>query len=199
MANTEEVSEILARARQGDGEAVDQLAPLVYEELRAAARRQLRRMRPGQTLDTTALVHEAYLKLVDGPPAAWQDRTHFISVAAVAMRHLLVDYARRRATQKRGGDELRVTLDDHLIGATGRPLELLAVNEALDALAERSERLSRLVELRFFGELSIEETAEVLGMSPRTVKRDWRKARAFLFRTLSSPSPATGLVGEMPV
>lgn len=192
MTNTEEVSKILARARQGDGNAVEQLAPFVYEELRAAARRQLRRMRPGQTLNTTALVHEAYLKLVDAPRASWQDRTHFVSVAAIAMRHLLVDYARRRAAQKRGGDDLQITLDDRLIGSTGRPLELLAVHEALEALAERNERLSRLVELRFFGELSLKEAAETLGLSERTAKRDWRKAKAFLFRTLSERAPACG-------
>lgn len=179
MANTEEVAKILAEARRGEDGAVDRLAPLVYDELRSMARKQLRRMRPGRTLDTTALVHEAYLKLADHPGAAWQDRAHFIAVAAMAMRHLLVDYARARAAQKRGGEGLRVTFDEALAVGDDRSLDLLAVDEALEALAQRNERLSRLVELRFFGGLTVAETAEVMGTSDRTIKRDWQKARAF--------------------
>ncbi|MCB1054965.1 MAG: sigma-70 family RNA polymerase sigma factor [Acidobacteria bacterium] len=188
MTQTEEVAKILADARRGEAGAVDRLTPLVYDELRVMARRQLRRLRPGRTLDTTALVHEAYLKLADRPGGTWQDRAHFIAVAAIAMRHLLVDQARARAARKRGGEEVRVTFDEALLGGSDGSLDLLAVDQALSALAERSERLSRLVELRFFGGLTVQETAEVMGTSDRTIKRDWQKARAFLFRMLG-PAP----------
>lgn len=169
---------------------MDRLMALVYDELRAVARRQLRRWRPGQTLDTTALVHEAYLRLVDQAGASWQDRNHFLSVAGVAMRHILVDAARRRAARKRGGEGVRISLDELRSGPggpdeSGTAVEILALDEALTSLAARNERLSRLVELRFFAGLTEEETAQTLGMSERTVRRDWLKARAFLFHTLS--------------
>jgi RNA polymerase sigma factor (TIGR02999 family) len=168
---------------------MDRLLTLVYDELRAVARRQLRRWRPGQTLNTTALVHEAYLRLVDQAGASWQDRAHFLSVAGVAMRHILVDAARRRAAKKRGGEELRVPLDEVEPGRSGpdansQAVEILALDAALTSLAARNERLSRLVELRFFAGLTEEETAQTLGTSERTVRRDWLKARAFLFHTL---------------
>ncbi len=163
---------------------MDQLFPLVYQEMRGMARQRLRRRRPGQTLDTTALVHEAYLKLIDQTQAQWGDRSHFLSVASIAMRHILVDYARRRMAQKRGGEDQQVVLDERHLGVSARAEEILAIDQALSSLAELSERLSRLVELRFFGGLSVAETAEVLGTSERTVKRDWRKARAYLFRAL---------------
>jgi len=167
---------------------------LVYDELRAIAHRQLRRRRPGQTLDTTALVHEAYLKLVDPEGAAWQERHHFFSVAAVAIRHILVDAARRRMARKRGGEVLRVPFDELMpvhgdLDAGAEALEILALDQALTSLAAMNERLSRLVELRFFAGLTEEETAEVLGTSERTVRRDWRKARAFLFHALSGQAP----------
>ena len=169
---------------------MDRLMTLVYDELRAVARRQLRRWRPGQTLDTTALVHEAYLRLVDQAGASWQDRTHFLSVAGIAMRHILVDAARRRAARKRGGEGVRIPLDELRPGqigpdASGYAVEILALDEALTSLAARNERLSRLVELRFFAGLTEEETAQTLGTSERTVRRDWLKARAFLFHILS--------------
>jgi len=169
---------------------MDRLMVLVYDELRAVARRQLRRWRPGQTLDTTALVHEAYLRLVDQAGVSWQDRTHFLSVAGVAMRHILVDAARRRAAKKRGGEGLRISLEESRPGWSGpdgdsHAVEILALDEALTSLAVRNERLSRLVELRFFAGLTEEETAETLGTSERTVRRDWLKARAFLFHVLS--------------
>jgi RNA polymerase sigma factor (TIGR02999 family) len=185
-----EVTRILAAARQGDGSAMDRLMTLVYDELRAVARRQLRRWRPGQTLDTTALVHEAYLRLVDQAGASWQDRNHFLSVAGVAMRHILVDAARRRTARKRGGEGVKITLDELRPGqsgpdASGTAIDILALDEALTSLAARNERLSRLVELRFFAGLTEEETAQTLGTSERTVRRDWLKARAFLFHTLS--------------
>jgi len=185
----EEVTQLLAAVRQGDGSAMDRLMTLVYDELRAVARRQLRRWRPGQTLDTTALVHETYLRLVDQAGASWQDRAHFLSVAGVAMRHILVDAARRRVAKKRGGEGLRITLDE--LGpdrggtdAFRQAVEILDLDEALTSLAARNERLSRLVELRFFAGLTEEETARTLGTSERTVRRDWLKARAFLFHAL---------------
>ena len=172
---------------------MDRLMPLVYDELRAVARRQLRRLRPGQTLDTTALVHEAYLRLVDQAAAAWQDRAHFLSVAGIAMRHILVDAARRRIAKKRGGEGLRITFDELRPGQDGtdasrRAVEILDLDEALTSLAARNQRLSRLVELRFFAGLTEEETALTLGTSERTVRRDWLKARAFLFLALRGRS-----------
>jgi RNA polymerase sigma factor (TIGR02999 family) len=184
-----EVTQLLAAVRQGDGSAMDRLMTLVYDELRAVARRQLRRWRPGQTLDTTALVHETYLRLVDQAGASWQDRTHFLSVAGVAMRHILVDAARRRVAKKRGGESLRITLDELQPDQRGmdtarQAVEILDLDEALTSLAARNERLSRLVELRFFAGLTEEETAQTLGTSERTVRRDWLKARAFLFHAL---------------
>jgi len=185
----EEVTQLLAAVRQGDGSAMDRLMTLVYDELRAVAHRQLRRWRPGQTLDTTVLVHEAYLRLVDQAGASWQDRAHFLSVAGVAMRHILVDAARRRAAKKRGGEGLRITLDElqpdqRGMDAARQAVEILDLDEAMTSLAARNERLSRLVELRFFAGLTEEETAQTLGTSERTVRRDWLKARAFLFHAL---------------
>jgi len=168
---------------------------LVYNELRVLARRQLHHRRPGQTITTTALVHEAYLKLVDHGGTTWQDRSHFFSVAALAMRHILVDSARRHVAKKRGGEEVRIELDELRLGgeepdAEARAIEVLAVDRALTSLANLNERLSRLVELRFFAGLTEEETAQVMETSERTVRRDWRKARAFLFQALGGQ--ATG-------
>lgn len=173
---------------------MERLVALVYDELRGVAHRQLRRRRPGQTLDTTALVHEAWLKLVDQTGAAWHDRAHFLSVAGVAMRHILVDAARRRAARKRGGEDLRVTFDELQPGrnepeADACAIEILALDEALISLAALNERLSRLVELRFFAGLTEKETAEALGTSERTVRRDWLKAQAFLFEALRDRAP----------
>jgi RNA polymerase sigma factor (TIGR02999 family) len=184
-----EITRLLAAARQGDSNATHRLMTLVYDELRVMARRQLRYRRPGQTITTTALVHEAYLKLVDQNGATWHDRSHFFSVAALAMRHILVDSARRRVAKKRGGEDVRVTLDEFRLSdeetdAEARVVEVLAVDRALTSLAALDERLSQLVELRFFAGLTEEETAQVMGISERTVRRDWRKARAFLFQAL---------------
>ena len=189
MAGPGEITQLLAAARQGDEGALDRLMALVYDELRAMARRQLRRRRPGQTITTTALVHEAYLKLVHYEGAGFQDRSHFLSVAALAMRHILVDAARQHAAKRRGGEEVRITLEELDLGrkddgADARAVEILAIDRALTSLAALSERLSRLVELRFFAGLTEEETAEVMGTSERTVRRDWRKARAYLFQVL---------------
>lgn len=184
-----EITGLLAAARQGDGDAASRLMSLVYDELRVMARRQLRGRRPGQTLTTTALVHEVYLKLVDQDGVPWQDRSHFFSVAALAMRHILVDSARRRVAKKRGGEEVRIEFDElRLAGgepdAEARAVEVLAIDRALTSLAVLNERLSQLVELRFFAGLTEEEAAEAMGTSERTVRRDWRKARAFLFQAL---------------
>ena len=186
---TGEITGLLAAARQGDGSAAQRLITLVYDELRAMARRQLRHWRHGQTITTTALVHEAYLKLVDTGGATWADRSHFFSVAALAMRHILVDAARRRVAKKRGGDEVRIAFDEMRQGGgkqdtEARAVEILAIDRALTSLSALDGRLSQLVELRFFAGLTEEETAEVMGTSERTVRRDWRKARSFLYQVL---------------
>jgi RNA polymerase sigma factor (TIGR02999 family) len=186
---TGEITGLLAAARQGDGKATQRLITLVYDELRAMARRELRRWRQGQTITTTALVHEAYLRLVDTGTSTWEDRSHFFAVAALAMRHILVDAARRRVAKKRGGDEVRITFDELRLGggkrdAEARAVEILSIDRALTSLSALDGRLSQLVELRFFAGLTEEETAEVLGTSERTVRRDWRKARSFLFQAL---------------
>lgn len=192
MAESGEITQLLAAVRDGDPTAFDRLVDRVYRELRLIARQQLRRRRPGQTITTTALVHEAYLRLADRG-AGWNDRSHFLAVAALAMRHVLVDAARRRTAKKRGGDEVRIAFDElspgrYEPGADGRAVEILAVDRALTALAALDERLSRLVELRFFAGLTEEEVAAAMGTSERTVRRDWRKARAYLFEALGRPA-----------
>lgn len=188
LAATGEITSLLAAARGGDGTAVDRLMALVYKELRAVARRQLGRRRRGQTLDTTALVHEAYLKLVAPGAATPQDRSHFFSVAAVAMRRILVDWARRRLAKKRGGDEVLISFGEHLgpdqPSPHTRAVEILDIDRALTSLIGVDERLCRLVELHFFAGLTEKEAAEVMGTSERTVRRDWCKAKAVLFRAL---------------
>jgi RNA polymerase sigma-70 factor (ECF subfamily) len=174
-----DITDLLSAWRKGDGAALDKLVPLVYEQLKSLARRQL----AGQDrrlLQTTALVHDAYLKLAAHSRLDVQDRRHFFAIAARAMRQLIVDHARRRATQKRGGPVEDLPLEEGQVALDERAGEIVAMDEALDRLAAVDERLSRIVELRFFGGLSVEETAEILDSSPRTVKRDWRKARAFL-------------------
>ncbi|MCP3962226.1 MAG: sigma-70 family RNA polymerase sigma factor [bacterium] len=182
-----DITQLLVAVRDGETSAMDRLFPLVYDELRGMARQRLRRGGPEQTLNTTALVHEAYLKLVDQTRAQWNDRGHFLAVASVAMRHILVDYARRKTAQKRGGEEQPEVLEENQLGVVARAEEILAIDQALGSLAELNERLSKLVELRFFGGLSVAETAHVLDVSERTVKRDWRKARAYLYRALQEP------------
>ena len=168
----------------GEPTARETLFPLVYDELRRIAHRQLQREWDGHTLDTTALVHEAYLKLVDQTRAGFTDRAHFFAVAANAMRRILVDYARRYLADKRGGAPRRVTLTDDMLVAEERADTLLAINEALLELSRIDERLSSVVECRFFGGLTEEETADVLGVTARTVRRDWTKAKGWLHRTL---------------
>jgi len=168
----------------GEPTARETLFPLVYDELRRIAHRQLRREWQGHTLDTTALVHEAYLKLVDQTRAGFTDRAHFFAVAANAMRRILVDYARRYLAEKRGGAPRRVTLTDDMLVAEERADTLVAINDALLELSRIDERLSKVVECRFFGGLTEEETAEVLGVTARTVRRDWTKAKGWLHRNL---------------
>ncbi len=184
-SSPQQVTELLHDWRNGDRQALDELMPLVYEELRRIAHRYMRRERPGQSMQTTALVNEAYLRLVGSAPAEWQDRAHFFAISATVMRHLLVDRARARQYEKRGGGARQVSLDEAAVVSPAQDLDLLALDEALDKLAEVDERKSRLVELRYFGGLSAEETAEVLGVSEITVKREWLKAKAWLYRELT--------------
>jgi RNA polymerase sigma factor (TIGR02999 family) len=178
------VTRLLERARNGDRDALTALLPYVYDELRRVARNAMRRERPGQTLQATALVHEAWLRLSRAEHLAPSDRGHFLAIAANAMRQILVERARARHAVKRGGRRERVTLDEQQLPDLGRPENLLALDEALERLAELDEEQARVVELRFFGGLSVEETAETLGISPATVKRRWTMARAFLLREL---------------
>lgn len=195
MRNQGEITLLVAAARNGKREALDRLFQRVYGELHAAAHRQLARGRPGETLSTTALVHETYIKLIDTSQLELRDRRHFFAVAARAMRQIVIDHARSAHAQKRGGGAIRVSLEPSSEaealhgGGNSAPATLLALDQALTALEVMSERLARVVELRFFAGLSVEETGLMLELSPRTVKRDWRKARAFLHRTLEDSAP----------
>jgi RNA polymerase sigma-70 factor (ECF subfamily) len=179
-----DVTRLLARWRDGDEAALQQLVPIVHEELRRLARRQMARERPGHTLQPTALVNEAYLRLVTLKQMQWQDRAHFFAMGARLMRRILVDFARSRGYQKRGGGAQRVSFTQALDVAEGQATDVVALNDALEALAEVDERKSRVVELRFFGGLSVEETAEVLKVSRETIKRDWKFAKMWLLRHL---------------
>ncbi len=170
----------------GEQRPLDRLLPLVYDELHRIAHRQLRRERTGHTLSTTALVHEAYLRLVDQTRARWVDRAHFFAVAAGVMRRILVDYARRFRAAKRGGDAQRVDLDVAEMPLDERSEMLITLDEALGRLAELNPRLSQVVEYRFFGGMTEEETAEALGVTERTVRRDWMKAKAWLSREMGT-------------
>jgi RNA polymerase sigma-70 factor, ECF subfamily len=180
-----QVTQLLLRWRAGDQNALDELMPLVYGELRRLAAGYMRGERTGHTLQTSALVNEAFLRLAGGGEVNWQDRAHFFAVAANAMRRVLVDHARRRGNQKRGGEVRRVALDEALTVSAGRAAEVVALDEALARLAEVSPRKSQLVELRFFGGLSVEEAAEVLQVSPGTVMRDWTFAKAWLLKEIT--------------
>ena len=179
-------TDVLNELRSGSRESLDRLVPVLYEELRVIAHRHLTRQAPGGTIETTALVHEAYLKIVDQSRAAVQDRTHFLALASIAMRHVLVDRAKARRTLKRDGDRWRVTLDEQVIGVDDQPEVMLQLDDALNRLAEISPRLARVVECRFFGGLTEEEIATALGITVRTVQRDWAKARMLLRRALQS-------------
>ena len=181
------VDRLLADCAAGDPTAFDRLIPVVYDDLRRIAHRQLARERPDHTLGTTAVVHEAYLQLVNQRTATWKDRAHFFAVAARVIRHVLVDYARGRGRQKRGGDAIHIPLRPQLDGRGSDTVRLLALEEALTALAARDPRLERVVECRFYGGLTMKDTAEVLGVSLRTVERDWTRARAYLYQALVAP------------
>jgi len=181
----QDVTELLLEWQQGDKCALDKLTPLVYEELRRIAHRYVQRERDGHTLQTTALVNEAYVRLVGGRKIEWQNRAHFFAVTAQVMRHILIDHARRRHYAKRGGEAQQVSFDDAALMSPERAAELVALDEALSELARLDARKSRVVELRYFGGLSLEETADVLDVSVMTVRRDWRAAKAWLYRALS--------------
>jgi RNA polymerase sigma factor (TIGR02999 family) len=180
-----DVTGLLLSWRQGDAAALDRLVPLVYDELRRVARRHLRREQPGHALQATALVHEVYLRLVDVNQLTLKNRTHFFAVAATLMRQILVDHARRQQADKRGGGATMMSLDDVSPAAQPPSVDVLALDQALAALAAIDARQSRVVELRFFAGFNIDEAAEALGMSPATVEREWALAKAWLFRRLS--------------
>ncbi|WP_237052911.1 ECF-type sigma factor [Marilutibacter chinensis] len=180
-----DITRLLQRHHEGDRDAFDRMVPLVYERLRAIARGQLARAgRRGQTLDTTALVQEAYLQLVDANAVDWQDRGHFFAICARAMRRILVDYARRRHAAKRGGGAVAVTLEADMVAADCQSEQVLAIDAALTGLEAFNERLARVVECRYFAGMTEEETARALDTSLRTVQRDWMRARAWLLKAL---------------
>jgi RNA polymerase sigma-70 factor (ECF subfamily) len=179
------ITHLLLQWSQGNRSALDKLIPLVYRELHRLARHYLRRQSPDHTLQTSALINEAYLRLIDHKNMAWQNRAHFYGVAAQAMRRILVDYARNRHAAKRGGGAVEVSLDKATVVAREQAAELIALDDALRDLAAISPRKSQIVELRYFGGLSVEETAEVLGISTATVVREWRSARRLLLRALA--------------
>jgi len=179
-----EVSQLLIEWGRGDQSAFDRLMPLVYDELRRLASRNLRRERLDHSLQTTALVHEAYLKLVDQRHANWRNRAQFFAIAAQLMRRILVDYARSHRAAKRGGDYIKLSLDEAASLSDQKSMDMLALDEALDRLAKLDPQQSRVVELRVFGGLDVEQTAAALGISPRTVKREWSMARAWLHQQL---------------
>jgi RNA polymerase sigma factor (TIGR02999 family) len=186
---SDDVRRVVAGASPRDEQALSELLPVVYDELRRLARGYLHRERPGQTLQPTALVHEAYLRLIKDKKQDWQTRARFVAIAAISMRQILIERARARAARKRGGSPIRVTLDEGLVATEARSVDLLAVDEALNRLAEIDAGQASLVELRFFGGLTIEEAAEVLGVSPATAKRQWTVARAWLQREVTQGRP----------
>jgi RNA polymerase sigma factor (TIGR02999 family) len=180
-----EITQLLQDWRDGDGRALDILLPRVYKELRRLARHQLRKERPDHTLQSAALVHEAYLRLVGVSPPRWESRAHFFAIAAQLMRQILVDYARRHGAAKRGGTMCRLSLEGAMATPRRAPVDVVALDDALQALARIDERQSRVVELRFFAGLSLNEISEVLKIAPATVQRDWTAARAWLYREIS--------------
>jgi RNA polymerase sigma factor (TIGR02999 family) len=180
-----EINQLLLAWNEGDQEALDKLIPQVYAELHRLAKHYIEQERPGHVLQTTALVNEAYLRLVDWKKVSWQNRTHFLGISAMLMRHILVDFARSRDCGKRGGAVHPVSMEEAAVIAEEREADFVALDDALTSLAAIDLRKSKIVELRFFGGLSVEETAEVLAISPRTVKREWSLAQAWLHRELS--------------
>ena len=190
-SSAQHVTQLLQDWSQGKDAALQELLPLVHQELRRLARRYMFGERPGHTLQATALVNEAYLRLVNSRQVNWQNRAHFFAISAQLMRRILVDYARARGYQKRGGGIPKVTLDEALMGLEEKGRDLVDLDDALKTLAGVDPRKSKVIELRFFGGLSVEETAEVLKVSPETVLRDWRLAKAWLTREMGK-SVATG-------
>lgn len=184
--SSDSVSRLLQRWSDGDKEAIDELMPLVYGELRRMARRHMRQQPPDHTLQTTALIHEAYLRLVGRQDKRWEGRAHFFGVAAQAMRHILVDYARARHADKRGGEARAVSLEEAAIVSQERAAELVSLDDALQELARLSPRQCQVVELRYFGGLSVTDTADVLMVSSDTVTRDWNQAKAWLYHELNA-------------
>lgn len=192
-----DITQALIDAGNGNESAASRLWDMVYDELRRVAHRELLGERAGHTLSTTALVHEAYLKLVDQNQISWNNRQHFLAVCSKIMRHILVDYARHRGRQKRQGSHKVVPLDDATIMADTRSEELIALDDALQHLSAMDERLSKVVELRFFGGLTTRETANVLGISTRTVERDWQRARVHLYQMIH-PEQDPGTLSQIP-
>jgi RNA polymerase sigma factor (TIGR02999 family) len=185
-ASLKDVTQLLVHWGKGDKQALDRLMPLVYDELHRMASRYLRRERQEHTLQATALINEAYLRIVDQNRVNWQNRAHFFGVAAQMMRRILVDHARSHLYAKRGGGAQKLTLDEAIATPQERDLDLVALDDALTTLAEIDPQQSRIIELRFFGGLTIEDTAEVLSISPATVKRDWNMAKAWLYGEISN-------------
>lgn len=185
MALPDEVTQLLINWSKGDQAALEKLVPLVNSELRRLARRYLARERPSHTLQTSALINEAYIRLIDQQSVQWQNRAHFFAVAAQVMRHILVDHARAHLYAKRGGGALKVPLDEVEVIAAQRAAKLVALDDALSTLTSLDLRKSQIIELRFFGGLTIEETAEAMSISPKTVTREWRSAKAWLHREMS--------------
>jgi len=196
LASDADITQLLMDAHRGDHRAADELLPLVYDRLRSLAQELMKQERPGHTLQATALVHEAYLKLVDQQRVQWQDRAHFFAVAAQAIRRILVDHARGHGRVKRGGGRAKVALEEALAGSYDNVIDVVALDEAMSQLAQTHPQHARITEMRFFAGLTIEECAAVLGMSTRTVDRHWRYARAWLYRALSGDDtiapPETG-------
>lgn len=186
--SSQPVTDLLARWSEGDVAAREALVPLVYEQLRRIARKCLFSQRPGHTLQPTALVHEAYLRIAKGDSLRWQNRAHFFAVAAQMMRQILVDHARRASAGKRGGGAITLVLDEDVAARAQNNVDLIALDTAMKRLASLDARQSRIVELRFFGGLSIEETAHVMEISPATAKREWATARVWLHREIGSPA-----------
>ncbi|MEW5978628.1 MAG: sigma-70 family RNA polymerase sigma factor [Acidobacteriota bacterium] len=184
MPSRPEVTQLLQAWRGGDEQALEQLVPLVRSQIHRLAGRYMKRERPGHVLQTTALMNEAYLRLIPWKGVSWRNRAHFLGVAAQIMRHVLVDYARGRPQVGGGQDARHVVLDEALVVSRQKSAELVALDEALEGLAKLDPRKSRIVELRYFGGLSVEETAEVMGVAPITIMREWNKAKAWLYREL---------------
>jgi RNA polymerase sigma factor (TIGR02999 family) len=196
-SDSDTVTRLLLDWGNGNQQALEELLPLIYDELRRLAHNFLYRERPGHTLQTTALVHEAYLKLIDQRDARWQNRTHFFAIAAQAMRRILIDSARKHVAAKRGRGGQKLSLDEVAILSLEPDVNLLALDEALNALAEIDPQQSKIIELRYFGGLTIEETAEVMKLSPATIKREWAMARAWLHQSLMGGDGAPTLRADV--